>query len=204
MLRHCNWHHIPTERGGTERARKKENLFGRVIKEVKGRAKKRERQKNREQQRKGGKSGEGWEQETLEKTACKYAKSGPLKWRWRGDRIKSSEHCVITDQFAAIKPPYGWSLWNGEISAPQGQPWWQWRSQTMGVTDWDTYTEGDENEVGGGGGGKVLAHHQYSGLRFLIMLTGKQSWNTCLWPSLPTEQTATRVNCGAAQVTQVH
>ncbi len=67
-------------------------------------------------------------EETLEMTACKYASGGPLKWRWRGGRIKSSERCVIMDQFAAIKPPYGWSLWNGEISAPQGQPWWQWRS----------------------------------------------------------------------------
>lgn len=94
--------------------------MGRVINGRKGRQRERERTAGAE--------------ETLEMTACKYANRGPLKWRWRGGRIKSSEHCVIMDQFAAIKPPYGWSLWNGEISAPQGQLQWQWRSQATGVT----------------------------------------------------------------------
>lgn len=98
-------------------------------------------EKRGEKGEKGGRE----QRKTLEMTACKYANGGPLKWRWRGGRIKSSEHCVIMDQFAAIKPPYGWSLWNGEISAPQGQLWWQWRSQTMGATEGDTLTE--ENKL---------------------------------------------------------
>lgn len=121
--------HVQTERGGTEKERKR-----------KLKRKGRQRETGRGRERRAGAV------ETLEMTACKYTNGGPPKWRWRGGRIKSSEHCVIMDQFGAIKPPYGWSPWNGEISAPQGQPWWQWRSQTMGVTEGDTPMEGKEHQ----------------------------------------------------------
>lgn len=146
MSRHYDWDHMQRERGGT----KTEKEIGTATKQMRSG----ERQKGRKEREKVTKRRVEAE-ETLEKTACEYANSGPLKWRWRGGRIKSSERCVIMDQFAAIKPPYGWSLWNGEISAPQGQPWWQWRSQTTGVTGGDMLMEGGERRRDKGEGNIV-------------------------------------------------
>lgn len=169
-LRHSEWHHTPSRHGGQQ-----ENKIGRhgLSRQREGGWKGGERGVKRRRGRAGA-------EETLEKTACKYANSGSLKWRWRGDGIKSSEHCVIMDQFAAIKPPYGWSLWNGEISAPQGRLWWRWRSQTMGVT------EGDES----GKDWKPSAGPPSAcrpGLKgFLIMLMVNWCWHAGLWPSLTT------------------
>ncbi len=136
-----------TSRWRGEGRRWREKKIRRVIKRIKEDERGRGRKEKRE--RKAG------AEETLEMTACKYANGGPLKWRWRGGRIKSSERCVIMDQFAAIKPPYGWSLWNGEISDPQGQPWWQWRSQTTGVTE-GGHTDGGRGASEGLKEGKMI------------------------------------------------
>lgn len=79
MSRHSDWHHIQTERGGTERRREKK--IGRVIKGI------RERERGIKRKREGRKTDKKkterrvGAEETLEMTACKYANGGPLKWR---------------------------------------------------------------------------------------------------------------------------
>lgn len=75
MSRHSDWHHIQTERGGTEKERKEnwENHKGNEgYRETK-------REIERERQKKTGRRAGA--EETLEMTACKYANGGPLKWR---------------------------------------------------------------------------------------------------------------------------
>lgn len=143
-------------------------------------------------------------EETLEKEACKYANSVPLKWRWRGDRTKKLWALCDYGSICYNQAPYGWSLWNGEISVPQGQPWWQWRSQTMGVTDWDAQTKGDEcwgdrKEGKQGAIPPSVFRPELKG--FLIMLMGRWWWNAGLWPSLTTQQRAITVSCGTILVT---
>lgn len=78
VLRRSDWHHIQTERGGTEWWGEKK--IGRVIKGMKGRGRQRNKEKKKKEKGRETERRVGAE-ETLEKTACKYANGGPLKWR---------------------------------------------------------------------------------------------------------------------------